>query len=57
MVPVSAKRISASLSAAQVKPDIAVFNSFEMEEMYSAYMYNKWNKCPRIIEINQAVGL
>ena len=25
--------------------------------MYSAYMYNKWNRCPRILEINYAIGL
>ncbi len=28
-----------------------------MEEMYSAYIYNKWNKCPRVLEINYANGL
>jgi hypothetical protein len=28
-----------------------------MEEMYSAYLYNKWNKCPRILEINSIINL
>lgn len=28
-----------------------------MEQYYSVYLYNKWNQCPRILEINRLDGL
>lgn len=34
------------------KPDINIFDSVESEEKYSAFLYNRWNKTPRVLIIN-----
>ena len=51
------KRILNNLVNSKMKPDIAIFDSPETESQYSAYVYNKWNKCPRIMDINSLPNL
>ena len=53
VVDISEKRILNSLTAARVKPEIAIFDSPETQYQYSAFLYNKWNKCPRVLQINE----
>ena len=43
------KKIGTSLASAVHKPDLSIFNCYRMEQMYSIFMYSKWNKCPRIL--------
>jgi hypothetical protein len=54
---VNPKKIGQSLGQASKKPDLALFNCYEMEQMYSIFMYSKWNKCPRVLELNELHGL
>ena len=53
VVHVNANRIAQSLTGAGHKPDIMLFNSAEMEQMYSIFSYSKWNKCPRVLELDR----
>jgi O-antigen biosynthesis protein len=34
-----------------------LFNSPEMEQMYSIFLYSKWNKCPRVLELDRLEGV
>ena len=53
VVDIDEKRILNNLVNSKMKPDIAIFDSPETESQYSAYVYNKWNKCSRIVEIRE----
>ena len=57
VVHVNAKKISQSLTAATSKPDLFLFSSVAMEQMYSVFLYSKWNKCPRVLEIDRLLGV
>lgn len=54
---VNPKKIGPSLSSAGSKPDLIIFNDYLLEQMYSIFLYSKWNKCPRILEVNSLAGL
>jgi len=54
---INPKKIGQALASTTKKPDIALFNSYELEQAYSIFMYSKWNKCPRVLELNNLVGL
>ena len=56
-VHVNPNKIHKSLVSATAKPDIAIFNNVEMEHMYSIFLYNKWKRCFRILELNKLDGL
>lgn len=43
------RKVGQALASAMKKPDMALFNSYEMEQEYSIFMYSKWNKCPRVL--------
>jgi len=49
IVHVNPNKVWSSLSYNRDKPELALFNSVEMEEMYSLYLYSKFNKCPRVL--------
>lgn len=57
VVHVNGNRIAQSLAGSGQKPDVMLFNSVEMEQMYSIFLYSKWNKCPRILEIDRIHGV
>lgn len=46
-----------NLSKNKFKPNFFIFDSVETEEKYSAFIYNKWNKSPRVLILNQLKGL
>ena len=52
LVDVNPKRVNNSLNNIKTKPNMFIFDSVDSERQYSAYLYNKWNQCPRIIDIN-----
>lgn len=60
MLDINPKRISYSLnglSQSGFKPNMFFFDSVETEEKYSAFIYNRWNKSPRVLNINNLNGL
>lgn len=60
MVDINSKKISASLNAlnkVEAKPNLFIFDSFESEEKYSAFIYNRWNKCSRVLAVDELKGL
>lgn len=60
LLDINSKKISNSLNGltkSGFKPNMFIFDSVETEEKYSAFIYNRWNKCPRVLAINQLSGL
>lgn len=42
-------KVANSIASLGKKPDLAIFNSYQMEQMASIYLYSKFSKCPRIL--------
>lgn len=57
LVCVNPNKIMNSLVGAAKKPDIALFNSAQLEHMYSIFLFSKWNKCLRVLELNKLEGV
>jgi hypothetical protein len=45
------------LTGSARKPDIILFNSVEMEQLYSIFLHSKWSKCPKVLELNHLKGV
>ncbi len=54
LLDISSNKIANSLNnltKLSFKPQIFLFDSVESEEKYSAFLYNRWNKCPRVLDM------
>lgn len=49
---INPKKVNSSMNGLKVKPNAFYFDSFETEQQYSAYLYNKWNRTPRVMDVN-----
>lgn len=56
----NANKIGSSLSQfskLKFKPNLFIFDGVHSEEMYSAHLYNRWNKVSRVLMLDQLKGL
>ena len=52
VIDVNPNKINASLNSLKSKQNLFIFDSPHTERQYSAFLYNKWNQCPRVLDLS-----